>query len=51
MKRIWKTILGILILLLAGGAVAWFGFLRPDPPPISEKDLPQLTLMPLPSDL
>ena len=41
----------ILVLLLVGAAVAWFGFLKPEPPPISAEDRLKIELMPLPSAL
>jgi len=51
MKRVLKwaafSILGLGLVF----AVAWFGFLRPEPPPISEEDRVKVTLMPLPSQL
>lgn len=51
MKKFFK-ILGIIILvLIAGGVIAWFGFLKPEPPPISDEDRAQITLMPLPLEL
>jgi len=39
------------MVLIAGGAIVWFGFLKPEPPPISDEDRAQITLMPLPSEL
>jgi hexosaminidase len=51
MKKFFK-ILGIIVLLLVvGAAIAWFGFLKPEPPPISDEDRAQIQLMPLPSEL
>jgi hexosaminidase len=51
MKKALKIIgwiLGILILL---AVLAWFGFLKPEPPPISPEDRAQVTLLPLPAEL
>jgi hypothetical protein len=51
MKKALKIagwILGILILV---AAVARFGFLRPQPPPISPADRAEVSLMPLPAAL
>ncbi len=50
-KRFLKWFLGIVILLILGAAIAWFGFLKPKPPPISNKDRASVTVMPLPSKL
>jgi hexosaminidase len=46
--KIIAWILGILILI---AAIAWFGFLKPEPPPISEADRAEITLMPLPAEM
>ncbi len=46
-----KIIGWILLILIALAAVAWFGFLKPDPPPISPEDRAQITLMPLPAEM
>lgn len=39
------------MLIVFGAAIAWFGFLKPEPPPISDEDRAQLMMMPLPSEL
>jgi hexosaminidase len=46
--KILAWILGILVLVLA---IAWFGFLKPEPPPISQADRAAVSLMPLPAEL
>lgn len=51
MKRFLKWVLGIMAVLALGTAIAWFGFLKPDPPPISEEDRAYVTVMPLPAKL
>jgi hexosaminidase len=51
MKLIWKLIIGMVSILILGAIIAWFGFLKPEPPPISDEDRQQLTLMPLPAEL
>ncbi|MCJ7468188.1 MAG: beta-N-acetylhexosaminidase [Maribacter sp.] len=51
MKKFFK-VLGIVVLfLIVAATIAWFGFLRPKPPPISDADRAQIVLMPLPSEL
>ncbi len=50
-KRVAKFAGIFLLLLVIAGAIAWFGFLRPDPPPISAEDRTKIFLMPLPSEL
>ena len=47
MKIISIILLGLLVVI----AIAWFGFLRPEPPPISAEDREALELMPLPAEL
>jgi hexosaminidase len=51
MKKVFKIIGWVLLILLFAGAIAWFGFLKPEPPPISVEDRAEITLMPLPSHL
>ena len=51
MKKALKIFGWILLVLLVLAAIAWFGFLKPEPPPISEEDRKALTLMPLPAEL
>jgi len=51
MKKTLKIIGGILLILLTAVAIAWFGFLKPEPPPISNEDRAQIALMPLPAEL
>lgn len=51
MKKILKIILGFILILILGAVIAWFGFLKPKPPPISPEDRAQINLMPLPSEL
>ena len=48
MKKAPKIIGGILFSLIVLVAIVWFGFLRPEPPPISPEDRSEITLMPLP---
>jgi hypothetical protein len=48
--RKFLNILGItMLLVVVGGAIAWFGFLKPSPPSISELDRARLNVMPLPA--
>jgi hexosaminidase len=51
MMRVLKIVGSILAVIVVVSAVAWFGFLRPEPPPISPEDRAVLTLMPLPAAL
>ena len=51
MKKVLKVIGWILLVLLLAVAVAWFGFLKPKPPPISAGDRAEISLMPLPAQL
>ena len=51
MKKIMKIILGIVLVLIIVAGITWFGFLKPDPPPISPEDRAQVYLMPLPLKL
>lgn len=51
MKKALKIIGWILLILLLAALVTWFGFLKPEPPPISPEDRTQITLMPLPAEL
>jgi hexosaminidase len=51
MKKALKIIGIILLVLLIGIAIAWFGFLKPKPLPISEEDRAAIHLMPLPAEL
>ena len=51
MKKALKIIGIILAVIIVGAAVAWFGFLKPKPPPISAEDRMNIELMPLPSTL
>lgn len=51
MKKLFKIIGWVLLILLMAAAVAWFGFLKPKPPPISSEDRAEIKLMPLPAEL
>ena len=51
MTRVIKIIAWILLALLAIAGITWFGFLRPEPPPISDEDRAAVALMPLPAEL
>ena len=51
MKTFIKIIITLLVIVLIGGAVAWFGFLKPEPLPISTQDRANLTILPLPTEL
>jgi len=51
MKKVLKVVGWILLILLTAAAVAWFGFLKPKPPPISPEDQAEITLMPLPAEM
>lgn len=51
MKKFFKILGIIVVVLLIGAAVAWFGFLKPEPPPISDADRALVNLMPLPSEM
>lgn len=41
----------ILLALVAGATITWFGFLRPEPPPVSPEDRAGIRVMPIPSEL
>ena len=50
--RKFLNIIGItMLLVVVGGAIVWFGFLKPSPPPISELDRSRLNVMPLPAEV
>jgi hexosaminidase len=51
MKKALRIFLWALLVLILLLAVAWFGFLKPEPPPISAGDRAKIELMPLPSSL
>jgi hexosaminidase len=51
MNRALKIIGWILLVLVAAMAIAWFGFLKPSPPPISAEDRTAVNLMPLPAEM
>lgn len=51
MKTFIKIIITLLVIVLIGGAVAWFGFLKPEPLAISTQDRANLTILPLPTEL
>jgi len=51
MKKVFKIIGWGLLILLMAAAIAWFGFLKPEPPPISSEDRAEIKLMPLPAEL
>ena len=51
MTKAIKIILAILLLLVIAAVVAWFGFFKPAPPPISPENRAQIELMPLPAEL
>ena len=51
MKKALKIIAWILLALVALAGITWFGFLKPEPPPISAEDRVAVTLMPLPAEL
>ena len=51
MKKALKIFGIILLVLLAVIAIAWFGFLKPKPPPISAEDRAAVHMMPLPAEL
>lgn len=46
-----KIILSVILVLIIVAAIAWFGFLKPKPPPISPDDRAQIKMMPLPAAL
>ena len=46
MKKALKIIGITLLILLTAVAVAWFGFLKPEPPPIAAEDREMLELLP-----
>jgi hexosaminidase len=50
MKAVKYSLMALAFLVLVG-AIAWFGFLRPEPPLISPEDRTQISLMPLPAKL
>lgn len=49
--KVLKYILVAIGVLASAGAIAWFAFLKPDPPLIAEEDRSQISLMPLPAKL
>ncbi len=51
MKKALKIISWMLLILIVVAAIAWFGFLKPEPPPISEEDRAALSMMPLPAKI
>lgn len=51
MKKFLKILGIVLIVLMLGAATAWFLFLKPSPPPISDADRASIQLMPLPAKL
>lgn len=51
MKKVLKMLGWILGILVFVAVIAWFGFLKPKPPPISPADRASIGLMPLPSQL
>lgn len=51
MKRILKIIAVVVLVLVAGAAIAYYAFLKPKDPPISAEDRAQINLMPLPESL
>jgi hypothetical protein len=46
MKKALKIIGTILLVLLIAIAIAWFGFIKPEPPPISAEDREALEVLP-----
>ena len=46
-KRTWKFITGVFVVIVVTIGVAWFGFLKPEPPPVSDKDRARIFLIPL----
>ncbi|MEP2057008.1 MAG: family 20 glycosylhydrolase [Maribacter litoralis] len=51
MKKFFKILSVIVVLLIIGAAIAWFGYLKPEPPAISDEDRAKITMMPLPTEL
>lgn len=51
MKKALKIIGWIVLVILTAITITWFGFLKPDPPPISAEDRAAVNLMPLPAEL
>lgn len=51
MKKALKIIGGILFILIVLTAITWFGFLKPEPLPISANDRAAVNLVPLPSQM
>ncbi|MCB0656711.1 MAG: family 20 glycosylhydrolase, partial [Saprospiraceae bacterium] len=51
MKKFLKILAGIVVFLILIALVIWFGFLRPEPPPISDQDRARTELMPLPAQM
>lgn len=51
MKKFFKILGVIVVLLIIGAAIAWFGYLKPEPPAISDEDRAKITMMPLPTEL
>jgi hexosaminidase len=51
MKKALKIFGWILLVLIIAIAIIWFGFLKPEPPPISTQDRAAIILMPLAAEL
>ena len=51
MKKFLKILAGIVVFLILIALVIWFGFLRPEPPPISDQDRARTELIPLPAQM
>lgn len=49
--KILRFILIITLTVIVGITIAWFGFLKPKPPPILPEDRAQIMIMPLPAEL
>ena len=49
--KILKIIIALFLFIIVAASVAWFGFLKPEPPAISEEDRSQIMIMPLPAEL
>jgi len=51
MRKFFKIIGIIALVVITGGTIAWFGFLKPPPPAIPEGDRARLNVMPLPAEV
>ncbi len=51
MKKLWRIIVWIALVLITAVLILWYGFLKPAPPPVSDHDRSRITVMPLPAEM